>query len=113
MLRVMALDKLSGIPYIGRMIEIRRTEEFERWFSKLRDRRAVAKIQTRLDRVEDGNLGDFKRFSGLLELRINEGPGYRVYCVERGKILIVVLAGGTKASQEWDIKRALKLAQIL
>ncbi len=93
------------------MIEIRRTTEFDRWLDSLRDLTAQAKILQRLQRAESGNLGDYKRFSGLLELRIAFGPGYRVYCVQKGTILIVVLGGGTKASQDWDIKRALKHAK--
>lgn len=99
---------LYGIAYSAGMIQIRRTKEFDAWLDSLRDLSAQAKIIQRLQRAEDGNFGDYKRFSGLLELRIAYGPGYRVYCIQKGSVLIIVLGGGTKASQDWDIKRAIK-----
>lgn len=92
------------------MKEIRRTTEFDAWLDGLRDDRAFAKIQKRIERAEEGNYGDHKRFSGLVEMRIDYGPGYRLYGVERGRVLVIMLAGGTKARQDWDIKRALKMA---
>lgn len=99
---------MYGITYSRSVIQIRRTKEFDAWLDALRDLTAQAKILQRLQQAEKGNLGDHKRFSGLLELRISYGPGYRIYCVQKGAILIIVLGGGTKASQDWDIKRALK-----
>lgn len=95
------------------MFEIRRTAEFDAWLERLRDARAQARILIRLDRMEDGNFGDHKRFDGLLELRIDVGPGYRLYCVERRKMLIVILAGGSKSQQHKDIARARRLAETL
>jgi putative addiction module killer protein len=95
------------------MKEIRRTAEFDAWLDGMRDRVTRLRITQRLQRLESGNYGDHKRFSGLIELRLDFGPGYRLYCVERGKILVVVLAGGTKASQEWDIARAIKIAATM
>lgn len=93
------------------MIEVRRTEEFAAWLKGLRDVRALARIQIRIDRVEEGNLGDAKFFDGIGELRINHGPGYRLYFVQRGKLLVVLLCGGDKSTQAKDIKRAIAMAK--
>lgn len=90
---------------------LHRTDEFLAWLDGLKDVQAIAKIAARLARLELGNLGDHKRFSGLIELRIPHGPGYRLYCIERNKTWIVVLGGGTKASQTWDIERAITRAE--
>jgi len=96
------------------MIEVRQTETFAAWFQDLRDRRAKARIQVRIDRLSLGNPGDAKPVGeGVSELRIDHGPGYRVYFVRRGKVLIVLLAGGDKHTQARDIKTALSLAQSL
>ena len=96
------------------MIEIRQTEVFAAWFRNLRDRRARARIQVRIDRLSLGNLGDSKPVGeGVSELRIDYGPGYRVYFVRRGDTLIVLLAGGDKGTQARDISTALKLARFL
>ena len=96
------------------MIEIRQTEVFAAWFRNLRDRRARARIQVRIDRLSLGNLGDAKPVGeGVSELRIDYGPGYRVYFVRRGDTLIVLLAGGDKGTQARDISTALKLARFL
>lgn len=93
------------------MIEILKTDTFDKWFRKLRDARAKARIDERIERLAAGNPGDVKPVgSGVSEMRIDYGPGYRLYYVQRGKTLIVLLCGGDKASQERDIKRALKLA---
>jgi putative addiction module killer protein len=95
-------------------MEIRQTELFARWFAGLRDRRARRRIQTRIDRLEIGNLGDVKPVGeGVSEIRIDYGPGYRIYFVQRGKLLIVLLAGGDKGTQERDIAAARKLARTL
>ncbi|HEX5605500.1 MAG TPA: type II toxin-antitoxin system RelE/ParE family toxin [Candidatus Binatia bacterium] len=90
------------------MIEIRQTESYANWFDSLRDRKARARIDVRIRRLSLGNPGDVRRVS---ELRIDYGPGYRVYFVQRGPMLIILLAGGDKRTQERDIKRALELAR--
>jgi putative addiction module killer protein len=96
------------------VIEIRQTETFAAWFRKLSDRRARARIQVRIDRLSLGNPGDLKPVGeGVSELRIDYGPGYRVYFVRRGDTLIVLLAGGDKGTQARDIRTALKLARFL
>lgn len=96
------------------MIEIRETQNYARWFSNLRDRRAKARIDTRIRRLSLGNPGDVKSVGeGVSELRIDYGPGYRVYFIQRGATVIVLLAGGDKRTQQKDIKQALELAQDL
>ena len=96
------------------MVEIRQTEVYARWFDNLRDRRARARIDVRIRRLSLGNPGDVRPVGeGVLELRIDYGPGYRVYYVERGQTLVVLLAGGDKHTQERDIKTALELAREL
>ena len=87
---------------------------FEDWIEGLRDARGRAQIQVRLDRLEQGNFGDSKPVGqGVLELRIDVGPGYRVYYTERAGVLIILLAGGDKSSQTKDIQRAIALARSL
>lgn len=96
------------------MIEIRQTEAFAAWFRTLRDRQARARIQIRIDRLSLGNPGDVRPVGeGVSELRIDHGPGYRVYFVRRGDALIVLLAGGDKRGQRRDIEAALDLARSL
>jgi putative addiction module killer protein len=96
------------------VVEVRQTETFDRWFRKLRDRRAKARIQVRIDQLVLGLPGDVKPVGeGISELRIDYGPGYRVYFVRRGEMLIVLLAGGDKGSQNRDISTALVLARSL
>ncbi len=93
------------------MPEVRQTETFVRWLTDLRDRRARARIQARIDRLALGNPGDVKPVgSGLSEMRIDYGPGYRVYFVERGTAVVILLAGGDKRTQERDIAVARELA---
>jgi putative addiction module killer protein len=93
------------------MPEVRQTESFVRWLTGLRDRRARARIQARIDRLALGNPGDVKPVgSGLSEMRIDYGPGYRVYFVERGTAVVILLAGGDKRTQERDIAVARDLA---
>ncbi len=80
---------------------------FETWYAGIRDAQARARIRARLTRVEAGNLGDYKAVGeGVCELRINYGPGYRVYFAQSGQTLIILLAGGNKSSQETDILAA-------
>ncbi len=94
------------------MLEVRQTRAFARWLTTLRDRRAAARIAERLRRLALGNPGDVRPVGdGLSELRIDYGPGYRVYLVRKGTVLIVVLCGGDKSSQDRDIARAKVLAK--
>jgi putative addiction module killer protein len=93
------------------MIEIRQTEYYIEWFEKLKDRRARARIAIRIRRVSLGNLGDVKPVGdGISELRIDYGPGYRVYFTQRNNQLIILLAGGDKTTQVSDIQKAKKIA---
>jgi putative addiction module killer protein len=94
------------------MVEVRRTEQFSGWLRKLRDSQARARIIVRIQRMEEGNLGDVKSVrEGVSELRINYGPGYRVYLVRRGETVIILLCGGDKSTQQQDIRTALILAK--
>ena len=93
------------------MIEVRKTSEFENWLTNLRDQRAIARVVTRIARVEAGLMGDVKYFDGIGELRIDYGPGYRIYFAKRGQTIILLLCGGDKRSQKRDIKRAVSMAQ--
>lgn len=93
------------------MIEIRKTDLFTEWLDGLQDIQARARIQARIERLAAGNPGDVESVGeGVSELRINYGPGYRVYFKQRGRELIVLLAGGDKSTQAKDIKAALRLA---
>ena len=97
--------------YNETIIEIRQTEQFIKWFVKLKDKRARAKIAIRIRRVSLGNLGDVKSVGGgISELRIDYGPGYRVYFTQRSRQLIILLGGGDKTTQASDIKKAKQLA---
>ncbi len=96
------------------MIEIRKTEHFANWLDNLRDIQAKARVMVRIERLASGNAGDVKPVGeGVSEMRINYGPGYRVYFIQRGSELIILLAGGDKSSQPRDIKTAVRLAQNL
>ena len=96
------------------MFTVRRTDIFIGWLNGLKDRRAAARIAARILRLEDGNLGDVKPVGeGVSELRIDYGPGYRVYFKRRGRRLIILLAGGDKVSQARDLKKAQGLARDL
>lgn len=100
--------------YTLAMIEIRKTETYIQWLDDLRDIRARARIQVRIERMAAGNAGDVKPVGeGVSELRIDYGPGYRVYFTKRGNKVVILLAGGDKSSQSADIKTALRLAQNL
>lgn len=94
------------------MIEVRQTAVFAAWFATLRDIRARARIQVRIDRLSLGQFGDVKPVGGgVSEARIDYGPGYRLYFIRRGSSLIVLLCGGDKSSQDRDIKAAQAMAK--
>lgn len=96
------------------MIEIRKTGTFVKWLNGLRDIKARSRILVRIERLAAGNPGDVKPVGeGVSELRIDHGPGYRVYFVKRGQAVIILLAGGDKRTQAKDIKTAIRLAQNL
>jgi putative addiction module killer protein len=96
------------------MKAIHTTSAFDDWFSALRDRQGRLRIQARIDRAELGNYGDCAPVGeGVSEMRIHVGPGYRVYFVERGLEIVILLAGGDKSTQPKDIKTAQKLARQL
>jgi putative addiction module killer protein len=96
------------------VIEIRKTERFVQRLDSLRDVQARARVQARIERLAAGNPGDVQPVGeGVSELRINYGPGYRVYFKKRGRELIILLAGGDKTTQAKDIKTALRLARNL
>ncbi|MGB4497249.1 MAG: type II toxin-antitoxin system RelE/ParE family toxin [Methylococcaceae bacterium] len=91
---------------------IEKTESFAKWYTNLRDIKAKAAIFRRIDRAENGNLGDIKSVGcGVSEMRIDVGAGYRVYFTLRGGELVILLAGGDKSTQQADIDRAIKLAK--
>jgi len=94
------------------MFEIRQTDIYSDWFDSLRDRQARTRIDIRIRRLSMGNYGDVKPVGeGVSELRIDYGPGYRVYFVQRGQALIILLAGGDKRTQDKDINSAIKLSR--
>ncbi len=96
------------------MTEIRKTDRFAQWLDDLRDIPARARVQARIERLAAGNAGDVKPVGeGVSELRIDYGPGYRVYFTKRRRDVIVLLAGGDKNTQAGDIKLALRLARSL
>ena len=96
------------------MVEVHQTQEFLGWLHRLRDANAVARIVGRIRRMEMGNPGDSKSVGqGILEMRIDYGPGYRIYYVHRRAQIVLLLCGGDKRTQQQDIKRAQKLAEIL
>lgn len=99
--------------YTSSVIEILKSNTFEQWFRKLKDRQAQARIAARLRRVaESGHFGDTKPIrEGVSEMRIDHGPGYRVYFIRRGAVVVVLLAGGDKGTQATDIATALRIAQ--
>jgi putative addiction module killer protein len=96
------------------VIEIRKTDLFAEWLDGLRDIQARARVQARIERLAMGNPGDVQPVGeGVSELRIHYGPGYRVYFTQRGRQVIVLLAGGDKSTQAKDIRTALRLARNL
>jgi putative addiction module killer protein len=96
------------------VIELRKTDVFARWLDELRDLQVRARVQARLDRLAEGNPGDVKPVGeGVSELRIDYGPGYRVYFKARGRTVIILLAAGDKRTQAGDVRTALRLAREL
>ena len=91
---------------------IQKSDLYFDWFKSLRDQQAKSRILSRLDRVEAGNLGECESVGeGVSEMKIHYGPGYRIYFIQRGTELIVLLGGGDKSTQAKDIKNAIKLAK--
>jgi putative addiction module killer protein len=96
------------------VVEVRQTDEYERWFESLRDQTARARVLVRIRRLSLGNAGDVRPVGeGVSEMRIDYGPGYRVYFVSRGEELVILLAGGDKRTQARDIEVARELARGL
>ena len=95
------------------MIEVIQSDTFARWLSRLKDRRAVARINARLRRLSElGTFGDIKALrEGICEMRIDHGPGYRLYLMKQGAVLVILLAGGDKSTQAADIDRAITIAR--
>ena len=93
------------------MMQVRRTPEFDSWLHRLRDERAKARIASRIQRLALGNPGDCKKLGGgLVEMRVDYGPGYRIYLTRRGPDVVILLCGGDKRQQQRDIKQARELA---
>lgn len=99
------------VNYSSHMIDVRQTTEFRDWLKSLKDKRASERIAQRIVRLQAGLFGDVKFFGGIGELRVDHGPGYRVYFVQRGHKLIILLCGGDKGSQRKDIRRAKAMAE--
>jgi putative addiction module killer protein len=96
------------------MIEVRKTAVFTTWLAKLRDQNAKGRIVSRISRLEQGNPGDVKSVGGgVSEMRIDYGPGYRIYFAPRGSTIVILLCGGDKRTQDADIKTAKALVQEL
>ena len=96
------------------MVEVRQTNEFSAWLRRLRDANAAARIVGRIRRMEQGNPGDTRSVGkGIMEMRIDYGPGYRIYYLHGGAEIVILLCGGDKRTQRQDIKRAQLLAEAL
>jgi putative addiction module killer protein len=96
------------------VLELRKTAEFEKWMKGLKNSGARSRVQIRLDRLADGNPGDHKPTrEGVIEMRIDFGPGYRIYYCKRGEVIVIVLGGGTKKTQEQDLSTAVLLSRTL
>ncbi|PHP87225.1 addiction module antitoxin RelB [Burkholderia sp. AU18528] len=96
------------------MITLQRSDEFNEWLANLRDQRGKARIAARLVSAQLGNFGEYRMLDeGVCELKIDFGPGYRVYYVRRGEVVYLLLCGGDKSTQKKDIKRAVQMAREL
>lgn len=106
------LDSAQVVLYKGQAFQLAETDEFHHWLGSLADRRAKARIIDRIKRASNGNFGDAKPVgSGVSEMRIDYGPGYRVYFFRRGKELVFLLCGGDKKSQQADIATAVRMKE--
>lgn len=107
---------MTGTYPVGysRRMKVEETEVYRAWINSLRDLAARARIQVRVDRLVHGNPGQHRHLTaGVSELKIDFGPGYRVYYTKRGDRLLILLAGGDKSSQRRDIRRAIEIAENL
>ena len=95
------------------MFDVQQTPTFAKWFDGLRDRRAQQRIAKAIALLEGGHVGNLKRFGAVTELRVDHGPGYRVYLTQRGDTIILLLCGGDKSSQARDIARAREMIAAL
>ncbi len=104
---------MSSMDYNPHKMEVVQSQAFARWLSKLKDRSAVMRISARIRRItESGYFGDVKPLrEGVSEMRIDHGPGYRLYFIQRGPVIVVLLGGGDKSSQQADIERAIEIAK--
>lgn len=108
------VDNLFDVNYGSHTVELLKSDVFDRWLTKLRDAHARARVQARLDRFAIGNPGDVRSVGeGVVEMRIDYGPGYRVYYTRRGRLVILLLCGGDKTTQARDIARAKLMAKAL
>ena len=104
------IDKTQNVLYTGQTFQLAETLEFAKWLGSVRDRKAKSKIADRLKRASNGNFGDYRSVQGgVFELRVDYGPGYRVYFFQRGKELVILLCGGDKRTQDTDIAYAKRL----
>jgi|SwirhisoilCB2_FD_contig_31_28942188_length_559_multi_5_in_0_out_0_1 putative addiction module killer protein len=104
------VDRNGSVIYKGQAFQLAETDEFHRWLGSLADRRAKARILDRIKRASNGNFGDAKPAgSAVSEMRIDYGPGYRVYYFRRGKELVILLCGGDKKTQKTDIATAIRM----
>jgi putative addiction module killer protein len=104
------VDSRESVLYKGQAFQLTETDEFHRWLGSLSDRRAIARIVDRLKRASNGNFGDVRPVgTGVCEMRIDYGPGYRVYFFRLGKELVILLCGGDKKTQDADIAKAKRL----
>ncbi len=108
------VDRLSRIRDNIDVFDVRQTETFATWLAALADDMARYRIHARIDRLRLGNRGDWKSLGqGLFEMRLDHGPGYRVYMTQRGRVVIVLLCGGDKSTQAADIAKARRLQKDL
>ena len=105
------IDDIPEAFYRPAMIEVRYHPAFDKWLAILRDQRAADRIVSRIGRARFGHMGDVKTIGGIGELRIDCGPGYRVYFVRKGQAIIILLCGGDKSSQQQDIDQAISMAK--
>lgn len=106
------IDTPRPVRYKGQAFQLAETDAFHGWLGSLKDRRGAARIVDRLKRAANGNFGDVKPTrAGVSEMRIDIGPGYRVYFFQRGKALVVLLCGGDKKSQRADIAEAVRMKE--